>query len=382
MSPGEATTRLEKLDGKSVSRSDQESIPSIDIAAGVWRAFDRAIDETKETFSAVVSPEELLRFLDSLQDSVRCAVVGIRPHPAAPPPSLSTTQLLECLRRKFVDEVHSEQAADAQQAIHILSALGHVQCLLDVASPEQTPDLLVGRDAAGLLIEIAHDMRSPLAAILFLLDMLRTERSGGINDLQKQQLRLIYGASLGIMQLACDMIDSVRGAARMVGERPTDFSIAEMLFSIKEMVLPMAEEKGVGLEIVLPEGDTRKGLPAVLNRILLNLTSNAIKFSATGVVTISARQISRTVVEFSVQDSGREIPAQVMEQLFRPFRRSDARRARTFSSAGLGLSICHKLALALGSELRVTTTAKKGTRFHFLIDLPLADLQQRERIAF
>jgi signal transduction histidine kinase len=245
--------------------------------------------------------------------------------------------------------------------------------LLDLASPEQTPDLLVGRDAAGLLIEIAHDMRSPLAAILFLLDMLRSERSGRINDLQKQQLRLIYGASLGIMQMACDMIDSVRGAARLVGERPTDFSIAEMLSSVKEIVLPMAEEKGVELEVILSkDDDVRMGLPTVLNRILLNLTSNAIKFTSSGVVTVSAVQTSRTMVEFSVQDSGRKIPAQVMEQLFRPFRRSDARRARTFSSAGLGLSICHKLALALGSELRVTTTTK-GTRFHFLIDLPLGN---------
>jgi Signal transduction histidine kinase len=81
----------------------------------------------------------------------------------------------------------------------------------------------------------------------------------------------------------------------------------------------------------------------VLNRILLNLTSNAIKFSSDGVVTLGALQVSPTIVEFSVQDSGREIPAEVMEQLFRPFRRSDVRRTRTFSSAGLGLSICHKL---------------------------------------
>jgi signal transduction histidine kinase len=370
-----ATAKLDRLVIPTALSVPGEASKITEITPGVWRAFDRAIDETRGTFSGVVSTEDLLPFLDSLQDSVRCAVVGVAPHPASPASSISTTQVLECVRRRFVDEVHSEQAADAQQAIHILSALGRVQCLLDVASPEQTPDLLVGRDAAGLLIEIAHDMRSPLAAILFLLDMLRTERSGPINDLQKQQLRLIYGASLGIMQLACDMIDSVRGAARLVGERPTDFSIAETLSSIKEIVLPMAEEKGIGLEIILPQDDVRKGLPAVLNRILLNLTSNAIKFSGEGVVTLSARQVSRTVVEFSVQDSGREIPAQVMEQLFRPFRRSDARRARTFSSAGLGLSICHKLALALGSELRVTTTAKKGTRFYFLMDLPLTEPQ-------
>jgi signal transduction histidine kinase len=316
--------------------------------------------------------DDLLPFLNSLQDAVRCVVVGVPAHPDSPPASISATQVLECVRRRFVDEVQSERAPDAQQAIHILSALGHVQCLLDIAVPEQMPDLLAGRDAAGLLIEIAHDIRSPLAAILFLLDMLRSERCGTVNPVQQQQLRLIYGASLGIMQLACDMIDSVRGAERLVGERPSEFSISDTFNTVRDIVQPMAEEKGVELEVILPAGDGRKGLPTALNRILLNLTSNAIKFSNDGVVTLSALQVGPTMVEFSVQDSGREIPAEVMEQLFRPFRRSEVRRTRTFSSAGLGLSICHKLVLALGSELRVTTSPNRGTRFHFQIDLPIA----------
>jgi len=371
-------SRLEGAERSAPGVGERESIQFTDITPGVWRAFDRAIERARETFSPLVSSEDLSPLLDSLQDSVRCVVVGVAPQPVSSAQSISTTQVLECVRRRFVNEVSAEHAADAQQAIHILSALGHVQCRLDMATPAQTPDLFAGRDAAAMLIEIGHDMRSPLAAILFLLDMLRTERSGPINDLQKQQLRLIYGASLGVMQLACDMIDAVRGAERLVGESPTEFSIAEILWSVKEIVLPMAEEKGVGLEIILPKNDARKGIPAALSRILLNLTTNAIKFTGSGVVTVSGTQISETLVEFSVQDSGREIPAQVMEQLFRPFRRSDARRARTFSSAGLGLSICHKLALALGSELRVATTPNKGTCFHFLVDLPLAEAPHDE----
>ncbi len=373
MAPRMSHNLLERAEPVAAGGGELERVPLTEITPGVWLAFDQAIEDARETFSPAVSSEDLSPFLDSLQDSVRCVVVGVSPNPASPARSISTTQVLECVRRRFVNEVYSEQPGDAQQAIHILSALGHVQCLLDMAAPEQTPDLLAGRDAAALLIEIGHDMRSPLAAILFLVDMLRTERSGPINDVQKQQLRLIYGASVGVMQLACDLIDSMRGAARLVGERPTEFSIAETFASVREIVLPMAEEKGVGLELILPRNDVRKGLPAVLNRILLNLTSNAIKFSGSGVVTVKGTQISETLLEFSVQDSGREIPAQVMEQLFKPFRRSDGRRARTFSSAGLGLSICHKLALALGSELRVTTTPKKGTRFHFIMDLPLAE---------
>lgn len=373
ISGNEASGRLDEPDRFRTREARIESLPSADIADGVWRAFDRALGEARETFTPVVSREDLIPFLDSLHDSVRCVVIGIRPDLPSVPSSISTTQVLECVRRRFVDEVHSEEAADAQQAIHILSALGRVQCLLDVNAPDEVPDLLAGRDAAGLLIEIAHDMRSPLAAILFLLDMLRTERSGPVNILQQQQLRLIYGASLGIMQLACDMIDSVRGASRLTGERPTEFSIAETFLSVRDIVLPMADEKGVQLDFVAPSGDRRKGLQPAINRVLLNLTSNAIKFTNSGVVTVAAAEVSESTVEFSVQDSGREIPADVMEQLFRPFRRSDSRRARTFSSAGLGLSICHKLTAALGSELQVKTTPTKGTRFYFVLDLPLAD---------
>jgi signal transduction histidine kinase len=371
---GPHPTRLDvapEPDASGIPARERDSARVTEITPGVWRAFDRAIEDARETFSPAVSEEDLLPFLDSLQDSVRCVVVGVAAHPASPPLSISTTQVLECVRRRFVTEVYDEQTGDAQQAIHILNALGHVQCLLDMGAPTQTPDLLAGRDAAGLIIEIAHDMRSPLAAILFLLDMMRTERSGPINDLQKQQLRLIYGASLGVMQLACDMIDSVKGASRLVGEQPSNFSIGETMSAVKDIVQPMAEEKGIGLELVLPKHDGRTGIPAALNRILLNLTSNAVKFTASGVVTLSATELSATTVEFSVQDSGREIPAEVMGQLFKPFRRSDVRRSRTFSSAGLGLSICHKLALALGSELRVTTT-NKGTRFYFVLELPLA----------
>lgn len=373
MSAGSAAPS--KLDPSKVSvppSAGGETRLQTELTLGVWNAFDRALEQTRETFSSAVSPDDLVPFLESLEDAVRCAVVGAPAKPEAPPASISATQVLECVRRRFVDEVHSEKATDAQQAIHILSALGRVQFLLDIAVPEQTPDLLAGRDAAGLLIEIAHDMRSPLAAILFLLDMLRSERCGAVNPLQQQQLRLIYGASLGIMQLACDMIDSVRGAERLVGERPSEFSIAETLNSVRDIVHPMAEEEGVALELILPPDDRRKGVQAALNRILLNLASNAIKFSSAGVVTLGAVQVTPTVVEFSVQDSSREIPADVIEQLFRPFRRSDVKRTRTFSSAGLGLSICHKLALALGSELHVTTSPTQGTRFHFLMDLPLA----------
>jgi signal transduction histidine kinase len=77
-------------------------------------------------------------------------------------------------------------------------------------------------------------------------------------------------------------------------------------------------------------------------------------------------------VEFSVRDTGRGIPPQVMTTLFDAFRRRQKAGEYTFSSAGLGLSICRKLVEVMGGELHVETAPEAGTRFYFELDLPLA----------
>ncbi|MDQ6768385.1 MAG: hypothetical protein M3Z54_00155, partial [Gemmatimonadota bacterium] len=81
-----------RLDGPNLLRTGQaavEQFPSSDIADGVWRAFDRALGEARETFTPAVSREDLIPFLDSLHDSVRCVVLGVRPDPPSAPPSIS-----------------------------------------------------------------------------------------------------------------------------------------------------------------------------------------------------------------------------------------------------------------------------------------------------
>jgi signal transduction histidine kinase len=113
----------------------------------------------------------------------------------------------------------------------------------------------------------------------------------------------------------------------------------------------------------------RIGHPSALNRVLLNLATNAIKFTNTGSVTVSTREIDRSKIEFSVQDTGRGIPEHVMGSLFEAFRQRQTPGDYAFSSAGLGLSICQKLLRAMGGELQVATELERGTRFYFTLDL-------------
>ena len=121
-----------------------------------------------------------------------------------------------------------------------------------------------------------------------------------------------------------------------------------------------------------PATDFRIGYPTALNRVLLNLTTNALKFTTDGSVEVVARQSARTRIEFSVQDTGRGIPPQVMATLFDAFRRRVKPGEYFFSSAGLGLSICRKLIEAMGGTLTVTSSPETGTRFSFELELPPA----------
>jgi signal transduction histidine kinase len=219
---------------------------------------------------------------------------------------------------------------------------------------------------------VAHDLRSPLTSILFLAETLQRARSGAVNPVQERQLGLIYSAAFGLSSVASDVIELARGGDRLVDVDPMPFSITDILESVRDIVLPIAEEKSLSVRLSPSESDFRIGYPVALSRVLLNLTTNALKFTAEGFVEVAARQVSASAVEFSVRDTGRGIPPQSMATLFEPFRRRQKQGEYAFSGSGLGLSICRKLVEAMGSALQVETAPDFGTRFYFVLDLPLA----------
>jgi signal transduction histidine kinase len=233
-------------------------------------------------------------------------------------------------------------------------------------------DRLSAPDGLELVVEVAHDLRSPLTSILFLAETLQRGRSGAVNAVQERQLGLIYSAAFGLSSVASDVIELARGGDRLVDLDPIPFSVTDILESVRDIVQPIAEEKSLGVRLTPPEADFRIGHPVALSRVLLNLTTNALKFTAEGFVEVVARQTSARRLEFSVRDTGRGIPPQSMATLFEPFRRRQKAGEYAFSGSGLGLSICRKLVEAMGSTLQVETQQGVGTRFYFELDLPLA----------
>jgi signal transduction histidine kinase len=121
------------------------------------------------------------------------------------------------------------------------------------------------------------------------------------------------------------------------------------------------------LHVTFPAVDGRVGYPSAINRVLLNLTTNALRYTDSGSVSIGCTEHSDQWVEFFVQDTGRGIPDSVLAMLFDGFRPGSV--GIRFSSAGLGLAICRTLLEAMGSALKVETAPEEGTRFSFKIDL-------------
>ena len=255
------------------------------------------------------------------------------------------------------------------ELVGILSAMERISGRFGFGRRSDFVERLASPRALEAVIEVAHDMRSPLASILFLVDAIQRGQSGPVTAVQERQLGLIYGAALGLNSMASDVIDAVRGH-RLVDGQPVPFSISETIANVCAVVRPIGEEKGLPIHVVLPHRDSRVGYPAAVNRVLVNLTTNALRYTEKGSVSVGCTEMPDEVVEFWVIDTGRGIPDNVLAMLYDGFRPGSV--GLRFSSAGLGLAICRSLLEAMGSSLQVETAMEKGTRFSFQVTLPIA----------
>ena len=342
----------------------------------VWRALTTAASDVCAEWPhrehGATSPLDVRSTLTALTENVRQAVNGDPIAVAAFPPFVPVRRALELLRRAFLERSDplGAQPHGEMSVLDIIKALERVQDAIDGDAAHRFAARLSGQDAQQLVVEMAHDMRSPLGSILILAERLRYGSGGTLTPNQERQLGLVYSAAFGLSALAGDVIELARGGTTLMDQPSMPFLISDVLQSIMDILRPMAEEKRLIVRCIGPEADLRVGYQAALNRVLLNLATNAIKFTNTGSVDVVCRQLDRSRIEFSVKDTGRGIPPSVMSHLFEAFRQRQITGDYAFSSAGLGLSICKKLIAAMGGELGVETELEKGTRFHFILDLP------------
>jgi signal transduction histidine kinase len=237
----------------------------------------------------------------------------------------------------------------------------------------QTAERMSRPDGLSLVVELAHDLRSPLTSILALSESLAGEAGGPVTPVQREQLRLIYTAALHLCNTATDVLELARGTAR-ADDAHREFSVRALLDQVGDIVRPMCEARRVVWRSVGPEHDRRVGSAGTLARVLLNLATNAVKATRDGVVTVEAREAAYdgSRVVWSVSDTGPGLSEEAQRGLYRVLTCDTPRRAPRLDSAGLGLAICRKLVASLDATLHFDTEPRRGTRFHFEIELPRA----------
>lgn len=335
-------------------------------AAAIERAAWRAVDSSKHTLT---NKGEVLALL---ADAIVCAVHdGVIADLALYAWTPEAPALLGALRHELLCGRTRREWSESD-LLQTVTAIEQLNTALEGDVAVRFAQQFSGREAQQRVIELAHDMRSPLNAILMLVERMQHGQDGAVTGAQQQHLALVYSAAFGLSAMSNDLMDVARGGARLLAEPPRAFSISDVLRSVRDVVQPLAAERRLSLRFSSPPSDLRIGQESALNRVLLNLTTNALKFTTIGSVTVMIEQgDDADSLRFVVEDTGAGIPAAELDEIFPSSGAAVTGTPQSFSADGLGLAICSKLVTAMRGTLQVESRVDHGTRFSFTLNLPV-----------
>ena len=225
------------------------------------------------------------------------------------------------------------------------------------------------------LANISHELRTPMNAILGMVDLALPKQ---VDSIAKDCLQTASESAKLLLALLNDLLDSAKIESGKLELELAAFNLHQLLHQITRVLALRASEKGITFSCDIPPelpialvGDHVR-----LRQVLLNLAENAIKFTERGEVAVSVRVESQsdeaTNLEFAVRDTGIGIARSELERIFDPFAQADASTTRRFGGTGLGLSITSSLVRMMGGRIWVVSEPEQGSTFYFTVRLPLA----------
>jgi signal transduction histidine kinase len=216
-----------------------------------------------------------------------------------------------------------------------------------------------------MLASISHDIRTPIHTISLMAEVIRRSAWGPASQERlAASAQRLQSHALSVAELLSEVIDLASFDAGEVTLHRSEFLLDELLVELAQRMAPLAEAKGLKLRVLgagapLPVQTDK----AKLGRVLGNLVSNAVKFTAQGAVTLSVEVDPNGYLCIRVDDTGCGIPAASLERIFGEFCQEDAAATRSGSGWGLGLSICRRLTRLLGGDLLVASQPGVGSTF-------------------
>ncbi|HFQ81102.1 MAG TPA: histidine kinase, partial [Desulfobacterales bacterium] len=215
----------------------------------------------------------------------------------------------------------------------------------------------------------SHELRTPLNSIIGFSAILRDEWLGSLNDEQKLNLSAIHRNGRHLLALINDIIDISKIEAGKLEGYVENFKLDELVDEALDTICSSAQDKGLELQHdiqpIAMRGDRRR-----LLQCLLNLLTNAVKFTVHGTITITGTPEDGAMVRLEVTDTGIGIRREDIDSLFQPFVRLHAAGDGEYPGTGLGLYLTAKLTReVLGGEISLTSVYNQGTTFTMLLPM-------------
>ena len=220
---------------------------------------------------------------------------------------------------------------------------------------------------------MGHELRSPLQAILGYAELLQEDAAAsGASDQSVDDLRRIYGAGNHLLTLINEILDLSKAEAGRMEIHPESFDVKTMVQMVLDTAFALVQKNGNTLRLECPSDIGRMRTDEVkVRQSLLNLISNAAKFTKSGTITV---RVSRTGpeagksgdagwVEFAVSDTGIGMTPEQSAKLFQPFAQADASIQKNYGGTGLGLAISKQFCQLMGGDIKVDSRVGQGSTF-------------------
>ncbi|MDO7846659.1 PAS domain-containing protein [Hymenobacter sp. M29] len=318
----------------------------------------------------VMPPEDHAAYAEYLQriaaEQQASGVQRVRPH--------GSRELRYLLYRNFLV---NEPGQPAYVIAHSHDITERIQAEHEMKRAKEAAES-AARAKENFLANMSHEIRTPLNGVLGMARQLGKTR---LDAHQQELLRVINTSGQHLLGVINDVLDMAKISAGKLNFEQVAFNLFDSMSQALRPSQLQAQEKGLSFCNQLTEAHLPPawvvGDPYRLNQILLNLISNAIKFTKRGSIGVAARPVAETAthltVEFRVTDTGIGIPADRQAQMFEGFTQAYADTTRHFGGTGLGLSISRALVEQLGGTLSVESAPGVGSTFAFTLTLPTAE---------